>query len=82
MLKETTNGYILVEILKSEKEKEKLLQRPFEAYQAKVLKDSSNRFKEQSIVYITKAGLMTVSELELKYIIHQDRVLGIVEGAE
>lgn len=74
-MKKTENGYLLIQVDSKEKDKEKILGVSSEGYKATVILDEQD-YKAGEIIFVTKAGLLTVDAKSLIYAIHKDRVVG------
>lgn len=71
----TENGYVLIQILQTELDREKMTGKNAEGYKVKVLLQTEDFTKDEEL-FVTKAGLISVDNRANTYVIHKDRVIG------
>lgn len=74
-MKETENGYILIQIPQTEFEKETMLGVSAGGYRAIVVLETED-YEEKEEIFVTKAGLLIIDKRSNTYAIHEDRVVG------
>lgn len=74
-MKKTENGYILVNVLESEIDREKLTGKYLDGYRAKVAVETE-QYKKNEEIFILKSGLILIDNKSLLYAVHEGRIVG------